>query len=79
MNPTTFNRKRFFYVSIILIIIVLVPIALLVFKDKLQIPSQSVFKKSTVELKTTYNNPFDKKTQYVNPFQKYKNPFAVSR
>lgn len=77
MNPTSFNRKRLFYVSII--VAVLVPIVIFFFKDKLKIPNQSVFKKSSVELKTTYSNPFDKKTQYVNPFQKYKNPFAVSR
>ena len=36
-------------------------------------------KKPTVELKTTYENPFDKKTQYVNPFDKNKNPFVTNR
>lgn len=36
-------------------------------------------KKPTVEIKTSYNNPFDKNTQYVNPFDKYKNPFVTNR
>lgn len=30
---------------------------------------------SEIQLKTEYQNPFDKKTQYVNPFSGYKNPF----
>lgn len=36
-------------------------------------------KKASVEIKTTYKNPFDKNTQYVNPFEKYKNPFVIGR
>ena len=36
-------------------------------------------KKPTVELKTEYNNPFNKETQYVNPFDTYKNPFVTNR
>ena len=36
-------------------------------------------KKTNVELKTEYKNPFKKETQYVNPFDKYKNPFVVNR
>jgi len=34
---------------------------------------------SSVEIKTTYKNPFDKGTQYVNPFEKNKNPFVTNR
>lgn len=78
MNPTTFNRKRLIYVLVVLIV-VLIPVALFVFRGKLQIPNQSLFKKSSVDLKTTYNNPFKKETQYVNPFQTYKNPFIVGK
>ena len=33
-----------------------------------------VQKQPTVEVKTEYQNPFDKKTQYVNPFDQYKSP-----
>ena len=46
----------------------------------LSLPSVSLFqKKTSVELKTEYKNPFKKETQYVNPFDKYKNPFVVNR
>lgn len=47
----------------------------------IKLPSvSSPFQKSaSVDLKTTYKNPFDKETQYVNPFQTYKNPFVVNR
>lgn len=34
-------------------------------------------KSAQVEMKTEYENPFDKNTQYVNPFEEYKNPFIV--
>lgn len=45
--------------------------------------SQGIIKKpkifapaeTAVELKTKYNNPFDKQAQYVNPFDQYKSPF----
>lgn len=33
----------------------------------------------TVELKTEYNNPFDKSAQYVNPFSEYKNPLDATQ
>ena len=36
-------------------------------------------KQPSVNLKTEYQNPFDKNSQYVNPFQTYKNPFVVNR
>lgn len=51
-----------------------------VFKNFQSTPLQNVFtKKATVELKTTYKNPFEKETQYVNPFEKQKNPFVTNR
>lgn len=30
---------------------------------------------NSAQLKTEYNNPFDKKSQYSNPFADYQNPF----
>lgn len=36
-------------------------------------------KQPTVELKTEYKNPFDKKSQYVNPIDQFKNPFTTLR
>ncbi len=30
---------------------------------------------SKINLKTEYQNPFDKDTQYVNPFSEFKSPF----
>lgn len=38
-------------------------------------PAQPASIKTTVPLKTEYQNPFDKDAQYVNPFSSYKNPF----
>ncbi|KKQ35446.1 MAG: hypothetical protein US51_C0005G0009 [Microgenomates group bacterium GW2011_GWA2_37_6] len=80
MNPAAIapNRRKFFLIGIVILFVV-VPIVLFALKGKLSIPNQSLFKKSSVELKTTYANPFKKDTQYVNPFQKYKNPFIVNR
>lgn len=73
------NRHRRKY----LIIGLLSAVAILVVVILLKIPSSPlqkiVQKKPTVEVKTTYKNPFDKKTQYVNPFEKYKNPFVTNR
>lgn len=34
-----------------------------------------VQKQPTVEVKSEYRNPFDKRNQYVNPFDQYKSPF----
>lgn len=78
MNPTFFNRKRLL-LPFIVIVVVLIPVFLFVFKGKFQIPNKSLFIKSSVDLKTSYNNPFKKETQYVNPFNTYKNPFIVNR
>lgn len=79
MIPTTLNRKRILYASIIVIVLVAIPLSFFVMKGQFKIPSQSLFNKPSVALKTTYENPFKKETQYVNPFQKYKNPFIVNR
>lgn len=78
MNPATLNKKRLLY-FLVVIVVVSIPVALFVFRGKFQIPNQSLFKKSSVELKTSYKNPFDKNTQYANPFDTYKNPFIVSK
>lgn len=34
-------------------------------------------KEPTIELKSEYQNPFDKNSQYVNPFDQYKSPFLT--
>ena len=70
-------RRKYLIIGLLLIIAMVGVVAL--FKapsSPLQKISQ---KKPTVEIKTTYKNPFEKKTQYVNPFDKYKNPFVVNR
>ncbi len=33
----------------------------------------------TADVKTDYQNPFNKETQYVNPFETYKNPFVIAK
>ncbi len=37
--------------------------------------AKTVKKEPTVELKSEYQNPFDKSSQYTNPFSGYRNPF----
>jgi len=71
------HRRKHLIIGLSLAVAIIVVVILL------KIPSSPlqkiVQKKPTVEVKTTYNNPFDKNTQYVNPFEKYKNPFATNR
>jgi len=68
---------------IAILVIVLVVVLILIGLGVIKVPSTPIAtilqKKPTVQLKTEYNNPFDKEAQYVNPFEKYKNPFVVSR
>lgn len=75
------NQKGVVHLLLLLIIVAIVGGAIyLVYKGYIKLPSTSLFQKKTnVELKTEYKNPFKKETQYVNPFDKYKNPFVVNR
>lgn len=68
-----FTKKRVILIVVILVVIGLIVGVLILNKGKL--PAQ-LTGKPRVELKTSYENPFDKNTQYVNPFKKYKNPFV---
>ncbi|MBI2051878.1 hypothetical protein HYT33_03905 [Candidatus Roizmanbacteria bacterium] len=69
------NRKKtvifLAFVSLVLLTIILAGFVITLQRKQTQKPS----KKPNVNLKTQYENPFDKKTQYVNPFSQYKNPF----
>ena len=75
------RKKRFIF--FVLLLIVFLGVVLFItgaFNKFLPSSLQNLTqKKPTVELKTTYENPFDKKTQYVNPFQENKNPFVTNR
>lgn len=62
---------------LLLILAAVAAVIYFVVKGNINIPFLQ--KKASVELKTTYKNPFDKNTQYVNPFDKYKNPFVIGR
>ena len=80
------KEKGVVHLLFLLIIVVIVGAAVLLVTQGiikipgLSLPSTSLFQKKTnVELKTEYKNPFKKETQYVNPFDKYKNPFVVNR
>ncbi len=42
-------------------------------KNRFKLPGSAG--KPTVEVKTTYKNPFKKENQYVNPFDEFKSPF----
>ena len=81
MPKTAFFKKK--YVIAILVLIGVLAVAAYVLIGRFGILPSSLKditqKKPAVQLKTTYNNPFDKKTQFVNPFEEYKNPFVVNR
>lgn len=80
MNPPTptSNRRRLYLVVFLVLGVIIAISAFLVIKGRFS-PQSLLKKQASVDLKTTYNNPFDKDSQYVNPFQKYKNPFVVNR
>ena len=68
-----------FALLIIIFVLALAGFAVMKF-GFIKIPSLNIVqKKSLVELKTEYKNPFNKNTQYVNPFDQYKNPLVVNR
>ena len=68
-----------FALLIIILVLALAGFAVMKF-GFIKIPSLNIVqKKSLVELKTEYKNPFNKNTQYVNPFDQYKNPLVVNR
>lgn len=70
-------KKGFVHLLPIIIIILItgVLVYVLVQKGILKKPSFFGSSEPKVELKTEYQNPFDKKTQYANPFNDFKNPF----
>lgn len=64
------------------IVVVIAIIGVLIFaKGTVKLPGKSASaptgssEEAQVELKTEYQNPFDKSTQYENPFSEYQNPF----
>ena len=72
------NQRGVIHLLPLLLILAAVAVAVyFVVKGNINIPFLQ--KKASVEIKTTYKNPFDKNTQYVNPFEKYKNPFVTGR
>lgn len=71
------HRKKYLIGGLLLAMAILIVVILVKLPSS---PLQKIIqKRPTVEIKTTYNNPFDKSTQYVNPFEKYKNPFVTNR
>lgn len=68
------NKRLIIVVGLFAAIIVIIAIALLTASLKKPLTSENKTA-SEIQLKTEYQNPFDKKTQYVNPFSGYKNPF----
>jgi len=75
--PVNRHKKKYLIIGLISAVVILVVVMLLKTPSS---PLQKIIqKKPTVEVKTTYQNPFDKNTQYINPFEKYKNPFVANR
>lgn len=68
-------------VVILAVIVVLIAGVILYTQGIVKLPGKSTSSGSStsddvqVELKTEYENPFDKSTQYENPFSDYQNPF----
>ena len=69
-------RRKYIILLVGLVVVVAGVILFYVPSSPLQ---KIIQKQSSVEIKTTYKNPFDKETQYMNPFEKYKNPFVANR
>ena len=75
-------KKGVVHLLPVIIIVVIVAAAWLVvakFILKGKLPFFDKKEPTKVELKTEYQNPFNKKTQFVNPFDQTKNPFAVAK
>lgn len=71
------HRRKYLIIGLLSVIAIVVVVTLL---SQPSSPLKKIYtKKPTVEVKTTYKNPFDKNTQYVNPFDKRKNPFVTNR
>lgn len=72
------HHRRYVIYSILTVVIIVVAVTLLKHSSS---PLQNIIQKkpSSVEIKTTYKNPFDKNTQYANPFDRQKNPFVTNR
>lgn len=74
------SQRGIIHLLPLLLIAAVVIGVILVITGKLKAPSLPFLSKQPkVELKTEYNNPFNKETQYVNPFETYKNPFTVAK
>ncbi|OGH30330.1 MAG: hypothetical protein A3B41_00240 [Candidatus Levybacteria bacterium RIFCSPLOWO2_01_FULL_37_26] len=75
--PKIVITRRKVIITLALLVLVVVGVVLFYVPSS---PLQKIYQKqSSVEIKTTYKNPFDKGTQYVNPFEKNKNPFVTNR
>ena len=76
MPKVVMTRRKYIIVLVVLVVAVVGVILFYVPSSPLQ---KIIQRQSSVEIKTTYKNPFDKNTQYINPFEKYKNPFVANR
>jgi len=76
MPKIVMTRRKYIILLVVIVVAVVGVILFYVPSSPLQ---KIVQRQSSVEIKTTYKNPFDKNTQYMNPFEKYKNPFVANR
>lgn len=75
-----YQRGVIHLLPLLIVVVVVVVGIYLVVQGTIKLPSVPLLqKKPKVELKTSYENPFNKDTQYVNPFEKSKNPFVTGR
>ena len=75
------KQRGFVHLLALLLIVIIAVVIFLAVKGIIKLPFNvpGIGQGSKVEVKTTYQNPFNKETQYVNPFETYKNPFTIAK
>jgi len=76
MPKIVMTQRKYIILFVVIVVLIVGVILFYVPSSPLQ---KIVQKQSSVEIKTTYKNPFDKNSQYMNPFETYKNPFVANR
>ena len=73
------NQKGVIHLlPLLLVVIAIVAVSgFLLLKGGVKTPFKS--EEPKIQLKSEYNNPFDKKSQYLNPFDPYKNPLVTAK
>lgn len=72
------NKKGIIHLLPLIVIAIVLVGGFFLFGKKIQQKITST-REPSVNLRSQYQNPFDKKAQYVNPFSQFKNPFDAAK